>query len=200
MSQEILGISIMMGISLAAVTGLRAFLPLAVVGWLAHAGTVDLGTGFRWLASDPALLIFTVATVLEIAADKIPVVDNVLDHIADYIKPVAGAIVTGGMITQWDPLTATVFGLIAGGSTAALFHQAKKLTRIASTGATLGLGNPIISAAEDVFSGLGILTAIVLPVLAFSFVALVSYFLYRGGKRVVLWYRSRTMVTPLPQS
>ena len=194
------GLYIMMGISLAAVAGLRAFLPLCVVAWLAHAKLLTLSAAYSWLGSDAAIIVFSVASVLEIAADKIPVVDVVLDHVADYIKPVAGTVLVSGLITRWDPLAATVFGLMAGGSISALFHQAKKLTRITSTGATLGLANPVISATEDLAGGIGILTAFFAPALAFTVVCLGGYAIYHGGRKVYIWFTSRPGQTGIAAS
>jgi|GEM_PF-1626597 len=186
-----IGFCIMMGISLAAVAGLRAFLPLCVVGWMAHENVLGLSSAYAWLGSDASVLIFTLAAIVEIAADKIPVVDNVLDHVADWVKPVAGTILVSGFITQWDPLVATVFGLISGGSVATLFHQAKKITRLTSTGATLGLGNPVISVCEDIASVFGTLGGIILPPLAFAFVCCVGYLLFKGGRRIWIWFTAR---------
>lgn len=188
-----LGIYIMMGISLAAVAGLRAFLPLCVVAWLGRAEVLPLSDAYAWLGSDAAVVIFTIAAVVEIIADKIPVLDNLLDQLADWVKPVAGTILVSGFINQWDPLFATIFGLLAGGGIASLFHQAKKVTRLTSTGATLGFGNPVISAAEDVAGGLGILAAILIPAVAFTFVGLMSWLLYRGGRKIWMWFRQRPM-------
>lgn len=186
-----IGLYIMMGISLAAVAGLRAFLPLCVVGWMAHEDVLTLSSAYSWLGSDAAVLIFTLAAIVEIAADKIPVVDNVLDHVADWVKPVAGTILVSGFITQWDPLLATVFGLMSGGSVATLFHQAKKVTRLTSTGATLGLGNPVISVGEDVASVFGTLGGIFLAPLAFAFVCCVGYLLFKSGRRIWIWFTAR---------
>ncbi|MEO7994474.1 MAG: DUF4126 domain-containing protein, partial [bacterium] len=186
-----LSLYIMMGIGLAAVAGLRAFLPLCVLAWLTQTDLIHLSPAYAWLGSIPALIIFTVAAVVEIAADKIPVVDNILDQVADYIKPVAGTLLVSSVITQWDPLTATVFGICAGGSIAALFHTGKKLTRLGSTAATLGLGNPVISAAEDLAGGLGILTAVMLPALAFTVVVLTGYGIFRGSRKVYSWFQNR---------
>ncbi|MCG3151889.1 MAG: hypothetical protein GEEBNDBF_01174 [bacterium] len=200
MSPVALGFCIMMGISLAAVAGLRAFLPLCVVGWLAHENLLPLSSAYSWLGSDVAVLIFTVAAIIEVAADKIPVLDNVLDSVADWVKPVAGTILVSGFIEQWDPLWATIFGLLAGGSVASLFHQAKKITRLSSTGFTLGMGNPVISIIEDAASVLGILAGILITPLAFAFVCFVGWLIWRSGQRLWLLVRTRfsTLSSPAP--
>ena len=43
----------------------------------------------EWLAHDFALVALGVATVVEIAADKIPVVDHVLDVLGLAVRPAA---------------------------------------------------------------------------------------------------------------
>ena len=72
-------LQVAMGVSLAACAGLRAFLPLLVVGAFGRLGFVPLTGAFEWLSSWPALAVFGVAVVVELAADKFPVVDHLLD-------------------------------------------------------------------------------------------------------------------------
>ena len=47
-----------------ACAGLRAWLPLLLASLLARAGWLDLGPSFQFLASNKALLLFAVATVV----------------------------------------------------------------------------------------------------------------------------------------
>lgn len=69
------------GVGVAAACGLRAFLPLLFLGVAARLGVIHLRPGSEWLAADVALAALAVATVVEVAADKIPVVDHALDAI-----------------------------------------------------------------------------------------------------------------------
>ena len=62
------------GTAIAAACGLRAFLPLLALGLAARFGMFHLRPGAEWMASDPALWALGIATVLEIASDKVPVV------------------------------------------------------------------------------------------------------------------------------
>src|SRR6187402_1753586 len=70
--------SIALGIGLAACAGLRAWLPLFAVGVSVRLGVLPLGESFRFLGSNIALSVFAVATLIELIADKIPVVDHAL--------------------------------------------------------------------------------------------------------------------------
>ena len=74
--------SLALGIGLAACAGLRAWLPLLLLGGLARWGVVDLSPSFEFVASTRALILFGVATVVEIAGDKIPAVDHTLDALS----------------------------------------------------------------------------------------------------------------------
>ena len=79
--------AVLMAIGLAACAGLRAFLPIFGVGLAARLLGWPLPSGLDTLASDTALLIFGIATLVELAADKIAVVDNILDAIHTVIGP-----------------------------------------------------------------------------------------------------------------
>jgi hypothetical protein len=159
-------VQVAMGIGLAACAGLRAFLPLLVLGSAGRMGWVPLSTTFEWLASTPALVVFAVAVVVEFLADKIPVVDHALDLLGGILKPMAGTVAAASVLTDLGPLESTVAGLLVGGGSAGLVHLTKAKIRLFSSFTTGGLGNPILSVGEDVASFLGAVIAVVLPVLA----------------------------------
>src|SRR5499427_8522637 len=69
-------LSIALGIGLAAAVGFRVFLPMLVMSVAASTGHLALGSGFAWLATPAALVMLSVATVLEILAYYIPGIDN----------------------------------------------------------------------------------------------------------------------------
>ena len=72
----------MMGTGLAASAGLRAFLPLLVVGTAARFDVVALGEKFTWMSSDAALIVFSVAVVLEVLGED-HVIARAVDGPAD---------------------------------------------------------------------------------------------------------------------
>ncbi len=160
-----LALEIAMGIGLAACAGLRAFLPLLVVGLAGRMGWVGLSDSFRWLASWPALVVFGVAVLTEILSDKIPVVDHMLDVIGGALKPAAGALLAASVLSDLGPLQATVLGILVGGSSAGAVHLVKAKVRLFSSVTTAGLGNPFLSFGEDLAALAGSVIAIVLPVL-----------------------------------
>ena len=79
-----------MGIALSACAGLRAFLPLFIVGLSGRLGWVPLSGTFEWLADWPALVVFGIAVVAELVGDKFPAVDHFLDAVQTIVKPIVG--------------------------------------------------------------------------------------------------------------
>lgn len=165
-------VQVAMGVSLAACAGLRAFLPLFVTGVAGRLGYIPLTSYFDWLESWPALIIFGVAVVTEILADKFPVVDNFLDSAQTFIKPIAGTILAAAVLTELTPLQATILGVLTGGSVAGGVHLMKAKTRLVSTATTAGVANPFLSFVEDIGAFIGSLGAVVLPLLFVALVAL----------------------------
>ena len=106
------------GIALAATAGMRAFLPLLVLGIAARVGRFEISEGYHWLASDAALITFAVAVVAETMADKIPLVDHALDTVQTIVKPAVGTMVAAAMFVQLSPFHATLLGLAVGGTVA----------------------------------------------------------------------------------
>ena len=99
--------SLALGIGLAACAGLRAWLPLFAVGVSVRLGVLPLGESFRFLGSNIALSVFAIATLIELIADKIPVVDHALDALSTFLKPVAGIVLAASVLwTVDDPIVA----------------------------------------------------------------------------------------------
>src|SRR2546421_321108 len=86
-------LAVAVGISLSACAGLRAFLPLLVTGLLARTGHFPIHEKVEWLASTPALIALAVATIVEVAGDKVPALDHALDLAQTPVRTAAGAIV-----------------------------------------------------------------------------------------------------------
>lgn len=171
-------IQMLTGVGLAACAGLRAFLPLLVVGIAGRLDYIPLSPRFEWLASWPALIVFGVAVVTEILADKVPFVDNLLDVAQGFVKPVAGVILVASVVSDLTPLQTTVIALVLGGGTAAAVQVTKAKIRLVSSATTAGAGNPLLSIGEDAGSLAGSILALVVPVvliaiLLVSFIAIV---------------------------
>lgn len=180
-----------MGFSLAACAGLRAFLPLAVVGLAARLGWIPLTVHFEWLASTPALLVFGVAVVAEMVGDKVPWFDHVLDVAQSFVKPVAGVVVVAAVLHELGPLQRTVLALVLGAGAAGAVHLGKSGLRVASSALTGGLANPLVSAAEEGGAWTLALAAVWVPLAAvFALSFLVGLASWGARRRRV---RSRTL-------
>jgi len=156
-------VHVTMGIGLAACAGLRAFLPLFVVGLAGRLDLVALSESFGWLESWPALVVFGAAVVVEVLADKFPLVDHVLDSVQVFVKPIAGAFVMATVVEDWTTLYVTVILVITGGSSAGLVHLTKAKLRLVSSATTAGFGNPVLSTSEDVGALAGSIGSILVP-------------------------------------
>ena len=180
-----LSMQVAMGVSLAACAGLRTFVPLLVVGAAGRTGFVPLMDSFDWLSSTPALTVFGLAVLLEIAGDKFPVVDHFLDGVQIFVKPVAGAMLVASVVTELSPLQQTVMAIALGGGTAFGIHLTKANLRLLSTATTGGVGNPVVSAAEDTltFAGAGI--AIFAPAVALLLLGFVITGAWLLGRRLL---------------
>lgn len=170
---------ISMGVSLAACAGFRAFTPLLVIGLAGRMDLVPLAQKFDWLSSDAALIVLVSAVIIETLADKVPIVDHSLDLAATLVRPIAGALLVASPLTGFDPLVATVVGLVLGGTVAGGVHLAKSKTRLASTALTGASANPVLSVAEDAVSLGGSLLSVFLPILAVFFACLLAFVAYR---------------------
>jgi len=155
--------ALLMGFSLAATCGLRAFLPLFIISLAAKAGMITLASGFDWMASYPALICFGSATMLEILGDKIPAMDHVLDAAGAFVRPVAGAVAASSLVRGMDPLLALALGIIMGAAVAGIVQALKGTLRILSTAATGGIANPVLSAAEDGTTAVAGILGLIVP-------------------------------------
>lgn len=173
-----------LAIALAASAGLRAWLPLLLAGVLARTGVLDLGPSFAFLSSNKALVLFGVATAIELVGDKIPAVDHALDVIGTPLRPAAGALLAASVLgTVSDPLTAVVLGTAVGAPSALVPHALKTALRTASTTLTGGLANPVISLIEDAISVVLFVLAVLVPLLVIGLLAFAVYFSLRLVRR-----------------
>jgi hypothetical protein len=159
---------VLLGLGLAASTGLKTFVPLLVMAAAArfHLFGVELSGPFAWLGSTAALTALGIATAAELAADKIPFVDHALSLFGTFVRPAAGALVAAAAFSHHlDPTAAAVAGLIVGAPTALAVHSAQATARVASTTTTGGLANPVVSLTEDVASFGGSILALAAPLL-----------------------------------
>ena len=182
-------VSVALGISLAACCGFRVFIPLLIAGVAAKFGWLQVSSGFEWLGTIPAIISFALASILEIAAYYIPVVDNFLDTLTTPSSVVAGTVIAASAFVDFDPSLKWTLAIIAGGGTAGIIQAGTGLLRIGSTKFTAGFGNSVLATIENFLSLFGTVCAFFIPVLmAVLFVGAVIgivYLFMRKTKKAV---------------
>ena len=180
----LLGVFTAFGLSASA--GLNAYIPLLVVGVIAHyTDWITLNNPWDLLANPWVLIVLGVLVIIEMLADKIPAVNHINDAIQTFIRPAAGAIAfaaSAKVITDIHPVLALICGLLVAGSVHAVKSVAVRPVVTATTG---GAGNVPVSIAEDVFSTVMSILAIVVPILVAIILILtvVLFFRWRQHRR-----------------
>lgn len=168
-------LELLTGTGLAAAAGLNAYIPLLLVGLSSRfLDWIQLPPAWAWLENEWVLVVLGVLFVIEIIADKIPVVDTVNDWIQTVVRPAAGGILFGSGTSsetvavtdpaeffasnQWVPI---VIGIVL----SLVVHAGKTFSRPAANAATAGVAAPVLSTLEDITSVVLSLLAILFPIL-----------------------------------
>lgn len=183
------------GFGLAMPAGLNAYIPLLAVAVAdRYFGLIHLNSPYDAMATPGGIALISVLLLVELLADKIPVVDHVNDLINSVIRPAAGAVLmmaSTDTISYINPVLAMFLGLTVAGSV----HAVKAGVRPVVTASTGGVGNPIVSAGEDgVAISLSVI-ALVAPILILFVLAaqtaLVIYLLRERRRRRADRHRSQ---------
>jgi hypothetical protein len=179
---------IMTAFGLSASAGLNAYIPLMVVGVIAHyTDWINLKPPYDLLANAWVLIVIGLLLIVEMLADKIPAVNHINDLIQTGIRPAAGGIIfaaSANVITNIHPVIAIICGLLVAGGV----HVVKSAAiRPAVTATTGGTANIPVSIAEDVFATALSVLSIVIPalvaVILIVMVALVIWWFWRRAQR-----------------
>ena len=196
-----LALSIVLGIALAAATGFRVFLPMLIVSGAAYTGHLHLDDSFAWLGSPSALIMLSVAALVEVAAYYVPVVDNLLDVVATPAAFVAGTIVSAAVMIDAPPMVKWTAAVIAGGGVAGLTQGLTGILRAHSTVLTGGLGNFVISTAQLGGAVLISFLALAAPAVAIALVVLFLLVTIRLLRRLLRREKSSTaLAVSAPQA
>ena len=176
---------ILLGLGLAASTGLRTFLPLLMLAGAARFDLfgIELNQAMGWLESDVALWALSAATAFEFFGDKVPAVDHFLNAVGFVTRPLAAIVAAYAVFGGMDPTLGAVAAVIVGAPTALTFNAAQGGTRLASTVTTGGLGNPVVSFLEDVLAVATVLIAFLLPLLIPVVLALLLWLVWTLARK-----------------
>jgi len=175
-----IAIGICLGLGLAASCGFRVFVPLLISNIASMTGIINVTDGFEWMATWPAFAIFLTATIAEIGAYYVPVIDNALDTVAIPLATIAGTLLSVTFITDVPPMIQWTLGIIVGGGSAAVIKTGASMARLKSTAFTAGWANWIVATFEHIASiVMSVLTVIVPVVMGIMTLGVLGYFGYR---------------------
>ena len=190
-----------LGIGLASVAGVRAFLPLMA------ALSIVIGAGFgnppvsfmqinNWL-SIPVIVALILLLVLESVLDKFAATERLLNWVLVPVRAVSGAAVFAIMVVDRDPsallgpmstfryagLSALAPYLVAGAVIAGVVAVLKVILRPLARDASSGVSTSFLSFIEDAVGLVGGVLALFVPFLPVLLVAFLLFFYARIRKR-----------------
>lgn len=172
--------------ALSSVAGLRATLTVLALTVAVHLHALAPPAGAAWLASDTTLAIAAVIALADLLGDKVPLVDNALHAVHAILAPVAGAVAVVAVDPAHDGNVASLALLAAlGGANALGIHGVRATTRAASTAATFGMLNPVLSFGGDAVAVAALAGAFLAPIAVAVAILVVTVLAVAGGRRAL---------------
>jgi hypothetical protein len=182
-------ISIILGICLSATCGFRIFVPPLVLSIAYKIGFISLPVKYGWAKSNLALTILAIATIIEILAYYIPVVDNLLDTISVPTSIVAGTLMTVTFVNFDNEVLNWAMSVIFGGGAAVGISTLTSSIRVVTTTTTFGFGNGILATIEWISATTLSIITILLPILSLVFliilITLLNYIRIKRKKKLL---------------
>ena len=135
------------GLALAALSGVRAYLTVLGVGIAGYFGWIELPPALAVVTSPWVLATASVLTLLEFVFDKVPGVDSGWDLLNTLLRVPVGAFLTAATLSPDGDLSAGA--LTAGAGVALVTHVLKAGTRAAINTSPEPVSNWTASAGED---------------------------------------------------
>jgi len=167
------------GIGLASVAGVRAFLPLALAALFAQLGlfdplvrTADPG---EWWTVVGVLAGFA---LLEIALDKVPALDRPFNYVMVPVRAASGVVLFAVLVGP-ELVPYLVAGAVIAGGVAVM----KVILRPSAKTASAGVSRAFLSFFEDIVALLGGILGFFVPLVPLLLVAFLLFFDYRVRRR-----------------
>ena len=170
------------GVGLSSVAGIRAYLPLALVGLFARLGLFTLSAPFDLLDDWLVVGALLVLALLESGLDKLPALDPVLDIVQTPLRIVAGAVLFAVALRAGLDV-AGIPELAAGAGIAGLVAVLKVVLSPSAGVSAARVSTAFLSFFEDVVAGVGGVVAVLIPFLPLAFVGLLLFFYFRVRRR-----------------
>lgn len=175
-------LAIGIGIGLASIAGVRAFLPLALVGLFARLGLFELPEPFGFMDDWASIGAFLVLALLETGLDKIPSLSRTLNLVQTPVRIIAGAFLFA-LALQEGLNAGAVPELVVGGVIAGVVAVLKYILRPPANASSAGTSSSFLSTFEDVVALVGGIIAVLVPLLPLALVAFLLYFFFRIRRR-----------------
>ena len=174
-----------LGIGLASVAGVRAFLPLALAAFFTLFG---LFAGFEFVSTylgveEPILTaVFGALAVVEIVLDKMRALERVFNYVMVPIRAASGGVLFAAM-GELGAIMAPVPSLVVGALIAGVVAMLKVLLRPPAEAPSSGVSHTTLSVFEDAVGLMGGALAVFVPLLPVLLVAFLLFFFSRIRKR-----------------
>lgn len=171
------------GVGLASIAGVRAFLPLLLALVLASFGYFEPSANYPeaigGLEGIRVIAPFAVLAVLEIVLDKIKAVERTFNIFMVPLRVVSGAL----LVAALAPGASFLPWLVVGGVVAGVVSLLKVLLRPSARSASSGVSTSFLSLIEDLVGLIGGIVAFFVPFLPVLLVAFLLFFFSRIRKR-----------------
>jgi uncharacterized membrane protein len=170
-----------LGLALACLAGVRAYLTVFGVGLAALLGWMPLPAGMEVVTSPWVLGTAGALAVVEFFADKIPGVDSAWDLVNTLARVPVGAFLASAAFSpegEWSLAAAAV-----GGAAALSTHALKSSARVAINASPEPVSNWVASGTEDAVAVGGLTLALLAPIAAAGLLlAMTAVGLYLGWR------------------
>ena len=176
------------GVGLSSVAGIRAYLPLALVGLFAALGLFVppeplgiLGILGSWVVVGALFVLALLETVL----DKVPALDPILDYVQTPVRIASGAVLFSAVLGAGLGVSALP-ELAIGAAIAGVVAISKIVLRPSAktAGASApGVSTSFLSLFEDAVALVGGALAVFVPLVPLALVAFLLFFFFRVRRR-----------------
>jgi hypothetical protein len=173
-----------LGVGLASVAGVRAFVPLALLSLFIGLGFVAEPDIFGLQIGWTVVLALSALAVVEIMLDKVRALDPAFGYFMIPIRMVAGAVLFAAVYEPGALFDAgAVPGLVAGGVIAGVVAGLEVILRPPARSSSAGVSTAFLSAMEDLVAVFGGVVGLFLPLVPLLFVGFLLFFFNRIRKR-----------------
>ncbi|HWS79824.1 MAG TPA: DUF4126 domain-containing protein [Rubrobacter sp.] len=173
-----------LGVGLASVAGVRAFVPLALLSLFVRLGFIAEPDIFGLQIGWTVVLALSALAAVEIMLDKVRALDPAFGFVMIPIRMVAGALLFAAVYEPGVLFDAgAVPGLVAGGAIAGVVAGLEVILRPPARSSSAGVSTAFLSAMEDLVAVIGGVVGFFLPLVPLLFVGFLLFFFNRIRKR-----------------